>query len=141
MIFSNFRFLLYSHKPEMVLKEDSDEMKRELIRKDELIKRHYEKLGDWQALLQDMQGGSSTGTLTSPCTTTAVSGTAATSNIAPGGGRGPMAVTPGMNIPTPGGGVGGQPPGLVPGNNYRTNLPASPGMQGPLAYLDSMSRK
>ena len=40
----------------MILKEDSDEMKRELLRKDELIKKHYEKLGDWQALLQDMQG-------------------------------------------------------------------------------------
>ena len=43
------RFLLYSHKPEMILKEDSDEMKRELLRKDELIKKHYEHLGDWQS--------------------------------------------------------------------------------------------
>ena len=42
----------------MILKEDSDEMKRELLRKDELIKKHYEKLGDWQSLLQDMQASS-----------------------------------------------------------------------------------
>ena len=79
----------------MVLKEDSDEMKRELIRKDELIKRHYEKLGDWQALLQDMQGGSTSGSLSSTSTPSGAGGVAATSNIATGGGRGSVAVTPG----------------------------------------------
>ena len=141
MVLSDFRFLLYSHKPEMVLKEDSDEMKRELIRKDELIKRHYEKLGDWQALLQDMQGGSSSGSLSSTSSTSGVSGIAGTSNIPAGGGRGSVAITPGSNIPAPGDGTLGQPPGLVPGNNYRTNLPGAAGMHGPLAYLDSMSRK
>merc|ERR1712061_716117 len=74
--FSQKRFLLYSHKPELILKEDSDEMKRELLRKDELTKKHYEKLGDWQSLLQDMQGATSTNLSTSGSTTTVNTGSA-----------------------------------------------------------------
>ena len=126
----------------MILKEDSDEMKRELLRKDELIKRHYEKLGDWQSLLQDMQAASSS-------SNSNVGGNSGSTTVASGGsmmggagriGGSSMGVTPGMNIPAHGDGPGGQPAGFVPGNNYRTNLPGSP-MQGPLAYLDSMTRK
>ena len=125
----------------MILKEDSDEMKRELVRKDELIKKHYEKLADWQSLLQDMQPASSS-------TTPNISGNSSSKTVTPAGksgnalrlGGASVGVTPGMNIPTPSDGPGGQPAGFVPGNNYRTNLPGSP-MQGPLAYLDSMARK
>ena len=32
------RFLIYNHKPEMILKEDTGELKAELVRKDELIR-------------------------------------------------------------------------------------------------------
>ena len=32
------RFLIYNHKPEMILKEDTQELKAELVRKDELIR-------------------------------------------------------------------------------------------------------
>lgn len=138
--FSQKRFLLYSHKPEMILKEDSDEMKRELLRKDELIKKHYEKLGDWQSLLQDMQGSS---TSASNSGSSSGSTTASATTIVGPTGRvsgGPVGVTPGMNIPAPSDGPGGQPAGFVPGNNYRTNIPGS-SMQTPLAYLDSMTRK
>lgn len=139
--FSQKRFLLYSHKPEMILKEDSDEMKRELLRKDELIKKHYEKLGDWQALLQDMQGATSTNSSSSGSTTTVNTGSAsAISGSSPRVGGGSVGVTPGMNIPTPSESAGGQPSGFVPGNNYRTNLTGT-SMQTPLAYLDSMARK
>jgi len=138
--FSQKRFLLYSHKPEMILKEDSDEMKRELLRKDELIKKHYEKLGDWQALLQDMQGATSTNSSSSVNTSSVNTGPAgAIVGSSPRFG-GTVGVTPGMNIPTQGDSAGGQPSGFVPGNNYRTNLPGS-SMQTPLAYLDSMTRK
>ena len=125
----------------MILKEDSDEMKRELLRKDELIKKHYEKLGDWQALLQDMQGSSSTSASNSGSSiisTSAPASTIAGTNTRVSGV--PVGVTPGMNIPTPSDGPGGQPAGFVPGNNYRTNIPGS-SMQTPLAYLDSMTRK
>ena len=125
----------------MILKEDSDEMKRELLRKDELIKKHYEKLGDWQALLQDMQGASSTN-LSSTGNTNSVN-TGNTSSITGSAtrvGGGIVGVTPGMSIPNQNENSGGQPSGFVPGNNYRTNLPGS-SMQTPLAYLDSMTRK
>jgi hypothetical protein len=124
----------------MILKEDSDEMKRELLRKDELIKKHYEKLGDWQSLLQDMQGSS---TSASNSGSSSGSTTASATTIVGPTGRvsgGPVGVTPGMNIPAPSDGPGGQPAGFVPGNNYRTNIPGS-SMQTPLAYLDSMTRK
>ena len=125
----------------MILKEDSDEMKREILRKDELIKKHYEKLGDWQALLQDMQGSSSTSATNSGSN---ISSTSAPANTISGTNTRvsgvPVGVTPGMNIPTTSDGPGGQPAGFVPGNNYRTNIPGS-SMQTPLAYLDSMTRK
>ena len=125
----------------MILKEDSDEMKRELLRKDELIKKHYEKLGDWQSLLQDMQGTTSTNLSTSGSTNSASTGpsnaSVGSSSRVSGVSTG---VAPGMNIPPQSEGTGGQPSGFVPGNNYRTNLSGS-SMQTPLAYLDSMSRK
>ena len=125
----------------MILKEDSDEMKRELLRKDELIKKHYEKLGDWQSLLQDMQGATSTNLSTSGSTNSASAGpsnaSVGSSSRVSGVSTG---VAPGMNIPPQSEGTGGQPSGFVPGNNYRTNLSGS-SMQTPLAYLDSMTRK
>ena len=40
----------------MILKEDTVELKAELVRKDELIKKHYDKLGHWQTMLADVQG-------------------------------------------------------------------------------------
>ncbi|KAB0796752.1 hypothetical protein PPYR_10813 [Photinus pyralis] len=50
------RFLLSALKPEMVVKEDINELRLELTRKDELLKRHYEKIAVWQNLLADLQG-------------------------------------------------------------------------------------
>ncbi|XP_017782413.1 PREDICTED: mediator of RNA polymerase II transcription subunit 28-like [Nicrophorus vespilloides] len=50
------RFLLSALKPEMVVKEDINELKLELSRKDELLKRHYDKIAVWQGLLADLQG-------------------------------------------------------------------------------------
>lgn len=49
------RFLVYSHKPELILREDSSELRAEIQRKDELIRRHYDKMAHWQSLLQDMK--------------------------------------------------------------------------------------
>merc|ERR1719397_343470 len=49
------RFLIYNHKPEMILKEDTQELKAELVRKEELIRKHYEKLGQWKEMLADAQ--------------------------------------------------------------------------------------
>lgn len=49
------RFLLSALKPEMVVKEDISELRLELARKEELLKRHYDKIAVWQNLLADLQ--------------------------------------------------------------------------------------
>ena len=41
----------------MILKEDTGELKAELVRKDELIRKHYEKLAKWKEMLADAQVG------------------------------------------------------------------------------------
>ncbi|EFX67985.1 hypothetical protein DAPPUDRAFT_114938, partial [Daphnia pulex] len=38
-------------KPEQLIKEDCSELKQELARKDELIKKHYEKISIWLNML------------------------------------------------------------------------------------------
>lgn len=50
------RFLLSALKPELVVKEDINDLRIELARKEDLIKRHYEKIAVWQSLLADLQG-------------------------------------------------------------------------------------
>lgn len=50
------RFLLSALKPEITVKEDITELRLELARKDELLKRHYDKIALWQNLLADLQG-------------------------------------------------------------------------------------
>ncbi|CAH2208100.1 jg27115, partial [Pararge aegeria aegeria] len=42
-------------KPELLVKEDNNELKCELQRKEELLARHYEKISQWQNLLADLQ--------------------------------------------------------------------------------------
>ncbi|KAK9869583.1 hypothetical protein WA026_003335 [Henosepilachna vigintioctopunctata] len=49
------RFLLSALKPEMVVKEDINELRLELSRKEELLKRHYDKVAVWQNLLADLK--------------------------------------------------------------------------------------
>ncbi|XP_076164694.1 mediator complex subunit 28 isoform X2 [Ptiloglossa arizonensis] len=50
------RFLLSALKPELVVKEDINDLRVELARKEDLIKRHYDKIAVWQNLLADLQG-------------------------------------------------------------------------------------
>jgi len=50
------RFLLSALKPELVIKEEINELKLELARKEELIKKHNEKIAVWQNMLSDLQG-------------------------------------------------------------------------------------
>ena len=50
------RFLLSALKPELVVKEDINDLRVELARKEDLIKRHYDKITVWQNLLADLQG-------------------------------------------------------------------------------------
>ncbi|OWR54809.1 KDM4 protein [Danaus plexippus plexippus] len=50
------RFLLSAMKPELLVKEDNNELKCELQRKEELLRRHSDKISQWQNLLADLQG-------------------------------------------------------------------------------------
>lgn len=49
------RFLLAALKPESVVKEDINDLRLELARKEDLLKKHYEKINVWQNLLADLQ--------------------------------------------------------------------------------------
>lgn len=49
------RFLLSSLKPELLVKEDNQDLRIEIQRKDELIRKHYEKIDQWKGLLADQQ--------------------------------------------------------------------------------------
>ncbi len=49
------QFLLYAHKPELHLRAESNDLRQEIARKDELIKNHNERLDQWLKMLQDLQ--------------------------------------------------------------------------------------
>lgn len=48
------RFLLSSSKPELLLKEENTDLRHEIARKDELIKKHLLKIGKWKEYLADV---------------------------------------------------------------------------------------
>ncbi|KAK9880185.1 hypothetical protein WA026_010058 [Henosepilachna vigintioctopunctata] len=50
------RFLLSALKPEMVIREDLSELRLELARKEEILKRHIDKVSMWQNLLNELKG-------------------------------------------------------------------------------------
>jgi len=120
------RFLIYNYKPEMVLKEDTAELKSELVRKDELIRKHYDKLQQWQGMLADVQG-------VQPSGNSAVR--------PPGGQLGVPGLPPPGSIPTGGGPlqpgsfpIGAGPMTRMPGPMYGGSSGQS--LQGPLAHLE-----
>uniref|UniRef100_U5EP56 Mediator of RNA polymerase II transcription subunit 28 n=1 Tax=Corethrella appendiculata TaxID=1370023 RepID=U5EP56_9DIPT len=49
------RFLLSALKPDLLLKEENFDLRQEISRKDELIRKHYDKIETWKALLADQQ--------------------------------------------------------------------------------------
>ncbi|TRY68414.1 hypothetical protein TCAL_02190 [Tigriopus californicus] len=136
------RMLIHSHKPELILKEESADMKQEMAKKDELIRRHYDKLTQWQALLQDMQGNN-TGSTANPTGSNALgpngpAGAAATGAPSlPGGPRGPSSLLPptGPGAPIQPG-VGAPQGGFVPGNNYRMQAVPMGAHGDHLSYLE-----
>jgi mediator of RNA polymerase II transcription subunit 28 len=48
------RFLLSSSKPELLLKEENVDLRQEITRKDDLIKKHLQKIGKWKEYLADV---------------------------------------------------------------------------------------
>jgi len=121
------QFLLYAHKPELHLKDESAEIRQEIARKDELIRKHNERLSTWLKMLQDVQQQQKSAVgpnvpMTSP-------------SAAPGS---PKASMPGPR-------ASGAPTGPnFPPNHYRMGMPGSPSggppmtsaASGPLAYLE-----
>lgn len=55
VFFLQNRFRLSALKPELLLIEENYDLKYELQRKDELIKKHYEKIEQWKKLLNNDQ--------------------------------------------------------------------------------------
>lgn len=53
VFFLQKRFLLATLKPELLLMEENYDLKHELVRKEELIKKHSEKIEQWKKLLTD----------------------------------------------------------------------------------------
>lgn len=53
VFFLQKRFLLCTLKPELLLTEENNDLKLELIRKEELIKKHSDKLESWKKLLSE----------------------------------------------------------------------------------------
>lgn len=49
------RFLLSALKPELMLKEENLDLRYEINRKEELIKKHYERIELWKNMLSDQQ--------------------------------------------------------------------------------------
>lgn len=113
------RLLLSVHRPDWIIKEDTLDLKAELARKDELIKKTQEKIAMWKGTLADVQHPR-------------------------GAAEGPT-MQDGQRVPTPG--AVGMPPGMQqyrpmgPGG-YMARGPAPPfpghqgHLQGHLAYLE-----
>lgn len=53
------RFLLLNMKPDLIVKEENLDLKQEILRKDELLRKHFDKIDAWKHLLQlqDQPGG------------------------------------------------------------------------------------
>lgn len=92
------RFLLSALKPEMVVKEDISELKLELARKEELLKRHYEKIAVWQNLLADLQGYSKSPAQAGTSQSMISNGNSAGSSSIP---QSPIGGIPGNQTPNP----------------------------------------
>lgn len=52
------RFFLLNMKPDLMLKEENFDLRQEIQRKDELLRKHFDKIDSWKhlLLLQDQQG-------------------------------------------------------------------------------------
>jgi hypothetical protein len=51
------RLEIASQKPELLIRDELNELKMESMRKDELLKKNHEKIAHWQAILSDVQPG------------------------------------------------------------------------------------
>ncbi|TGZ37825.1 Mediator of RNA polymerase II transcription subunit 28 [Temnothorax longispinosus] len=127
------RFLLSALKPELCVKEEIQDLRSELARKEDLIRRHNEKIAVWQNMLSDLQGWAQ-----SPAQGPAPSGNInVTLQVQQGSGGPPTSGLQGVGVPVSQqgmfmaqGGVGGRATGFPVGGM------GSSALQGPLAYLE-----
>uniref|UniRef100_A0A6B2EDM1 Mediator of RNA polymerase II transcription subunit 28 n=1 Tax=Phlebotomus kandelakii TaxID=1109342 RepID=A0A6B2EDM1_9DIPT len=111
------RFLLSALKPELVLKEENLDLRYEIQRKDELIRKHYDKIDQWKSLLMDQQ----------PIPAQGSGGMQSGNDMRPMGGTGgPVMGGSGAGGVTGGPGSGGVLPQGPPG------AMGLPGMSGPM---------
>ncbi|EAA06018.5 AGAP003867-PA [Anopheles gambiae str. PEST] len=87
------RFLLSALKPDLLLKEENFDLKQEIGRKDELIRKHYEKIESWKQLLSDQQN------FNKPIQSMPPDMRGNLAGGAPGGGPAGMMASGGMNLP------------------------------------------
>uniref|UniRef100_A0A182TB75 Mediator of RNA polymerase II transcription subunit 28 n=1 Tax=Anopheles maculatus TaxID=74869 RepID=A0A182TB75_9DIPT len=106
------RFLLSALKPDLLLKEENFDLKQEIGRKDELIRKHYEKIESWKQLLSDQQN------FNKPIQSMPPDMRGNLAGGAPGAPAALMA-SGGMNLPM-----------------QVSKTGAGPNLQGPLAYLE-----
>lgn len=117
------RFLLSALRPELVLKEENLDLRMEISRKDELIKKHYERIENWKMMLAENQQGH-----------------AMAQNIPPPGATGALHCGPMMGGPGDMrgmpmgamGGMGGMAGMSNMGNMGVMNLPPGVNPQGPM---------
>jgi len=142
------RLHIASQKPELILKDECYDLRQELSRKDELLKKNYDKLGYWQSILADLQtvssvGGKTVGNPIGSQTPGSSSGSMG-GPLTPGGGGRPQTPASVGRPQTPGGGGPLTPQGRMQpspslGFNPMGQGPMSQGptgLQGPLAYLE-----
>jgi len=110
------RLQLAVQRPEQILKEDINELRQELARKDQLIQKHYEKIAYWQGLLADPPGVGRPSAQTPPAAVTRPSPTTSHHSIPP---------TPTFS-----------PQQQISSQPSTTTSIADAGLAGPLAYLE-----
>jgi len=106
------RLEIAAQKPELIVKDDASELRIELFRKDELLKKNYEKINHWQSILADLQSA----------------------GPQQGKGTGPGSVAP----PTPTSMQPGTPGGPLTPSSGRPNTPGSVGR--PITPVTSTAR-
>lgn len=114
VFFLQKRFIVLNTSPELLLKEENSELRHEIQRKDDLLRKHFEKLDAWRQLLhaQDQQTPQRPG-------------------VGPGGVVGPQGVGGPSGMPVGVGGPGGGPgigmPGIPPGMSPQQQQGPGPG--------------
>lgn len=121
------RFLVSTLKPDQLIKDENQDLRIEISRKEALLNKHYSRLEEWKACLSDIQQNPAI--LNRPVGGLPAGLADSVSNIAgPSGSTGPMAVGAMAALS----GSGGR-PGLMP------NVPGS--SMGPMSQLSQSNQQ